>query len=50
MSPWGSEPSYPVQQVVIGINKYEIVEAKQFAWDYQSKKFIEINFLEGMKI
>ena len=50
MSPWGSEPSYPVQQVVIGINKYEIVEAKQFAWDYQSKKIIEFNFLEGMKI
>jgi len=50
MSPWGTEPSYPVQQIVIGINKDEIVEAKQFAWNYKSKKFIEINFLEGMKI
>ena len=48
MSPWGSEPSYPVQQVVIGINKYEIVEAKQFAWDYQSKKFIDFSNLSNL--
>ena len=33
-----------------GINKYEIVEAKQFSWHYKSKKFIEVNFFEGMKI
>tara|TARA_Y100001970_G_scaffold68675_4_gene87526 strand:- start:23451 stop:23936 length:486 start_codon:yes stop_codon:yes gene_type:complete len=50
MSPWGNEPSYPVQQVVIGIDKDKIVEARQFAWHDKSKKFIEINFLEGMKI
>ncbi|MFL2665623.1 MAG: Mov34/MPN/PAD-1 family protein [Dehalococcoidia bacterium] len=50
MSPWGSEPSYPVQQIVIGINEKEIVQAKQFAWDYTSKKFIEINIYLGKKI
>ena len=44
MSPWGSEPSYPVQQVVIGINKYEIVEAKQFAWIIKVKNLLKLTF------
>ena len=48
--PWGEGPSYPVQQLVIGINSEEVVEAKLFDWNVSELKFIEVNIFSGMKI
>ena len=48
--PWGGGPSYPVQQLVIGINSEEVVEAKLFDWDVSELKFIQVEKFSGMKI
>ena len=48
--PWGEGPSYPVQQIVVGINEKQIVEARQFAWDAGVGDFIEIAIYEGLEI
>ena len=50
VDPWGSGPAYPVQQIVIGINNDQIVEAKQFAWDTESEDFVEVATFEGADI
>ncbi len=49
-SPWGDEPAYPVQQVVIGINEYRVVEAAHFAWSEEEKGFVEIARYAGAEI
>ena len=49
-SPWGDEPAYPVQQVVIGINEYRVLEAAHFAWSEEEKGFVEIARYAGAEI
>ena len=49
-SPWGDEPAYPVQQVVIGIDEHRVVEAAQFAWSEEEKGFVEIARYAGAEI
>ena len=49
-SPWGDEPAYPVQQVVIGIDEHRIVEAAHFAWSEQEVGFVEIARYPGAEI
>ncbi|MFB3119106.1 MAG: Mov34/MPN/PAD-1 family protein [Stenotrophomonas maltophilia] len=49
-SPWGDEPAYPVQQVVIGINEQRVVEAAHFAWSEEEKGFVEIARYAGAEI
>ncbi len=49
-SPWGDEPAYPVQQVVIGINEHRVVEAAHFAWSEEEKGFVEIARYAGAEI
>jgi len=49
-SPWGDEPAYPVQQVVIGINEQRVVEAAHFAWSEEEKGFVEIARYAGADI
>jgi proteasome lid subunit RPN8/RPN11 len=41
-SPWGDGPAYPVQQLVIGINASQVVEAALFAWSDEDNEFVEI--------
>lgn len=41
-SPWGGGPTYPVQQLVVGLTESEIVEAALFDWDDQTNDFVEI--------
>ena len=49
-SPWGDEPAYPVQQVVIGINEQRVVEAAHFAWSEEERGFVEIARYAGAEI
>ena len=41
-SPWGDGPAYPVQQLVVGINKEKVVEAALFTWSDSEGGFVEI--------
>ncbi len=41
-SPWGDGPSYPVQQLVVGITADAIVEAALFGWSDQARGFVEL--------
>ena len=49
-SPWGDEPAYPVQQVVIGIDQHRVVAAAHFAWSEEEKGFVEIAMYGGAEI
>ena len=49
-SPWGDGPSYPVQQLVIGIDRELVVESVLFAWEDSEKGFIEIARYSGANI
>ena len=49
-SPWGGEPAYPVQQLVVGIDSRRVVEAALFAWSDKEEGFVEINRFEGADI
>ena len=48
--PWGEGPNYPVQQLVIGVNKEEIVESRLFSWNSNRKDYIEISKYKGARI
>jgi len=48
--PWGDGPTYPVNQIVIGIDGDRVVEARQFAWDDDASDFVEIAEYEGLDI
>ena len=50
IDPWGEGPAYPVQQIVVGINRDQVVEARQFAWDSQTGDFVEIAAYDGLDI
>ena len=49
-SPWGDGPSYPVQQLVVGIDARRVVEAALFAWSDEDAGFVEIARFEGADI
>ena len=49
-SPWGDGPSYPVQQLVIGIDGESVVEAALFAWSDSHGEFVEISRYLGAEI
>lgn len=49
-SPWGDEPSMPVQQLVVGIDDKRVVEAALFAWSYDEGGFVEIARYDGANI
>ena len=41
-SPWGDGPSYPVQQLVVGITEKRVEEAALFAWSDDEEGFVQI--------
>ncbi|MQF69022.1 hypothetical protein FIM12_01610 [SAR202 cluster bacterium AD-804-J14_MRT_500m] len=49
-SPWGDGPVYPVQQLVIGIDGDQIVEAALFSWSDEDLDFIEVDRYDGAHI
>lgn len=49
-SPWGDEPTIPVQQLVVGIDDKRVVEAALFAWSYDEGGFVEIARYAGANI
>lgn len=49
-SPWGDGPSYPVQQLVVGIDAERVVEAALFDWDDDSGGFVELARFPGAEI
>ena len=48
--PWGDGPTYPVHQIVVGIDEDRVQEARQFAWDAKGEDFVEIAEYEGLDI
>jgi [CysO sulfur-carrier protein]-S-L-cysteine hydrolase len=46
-SPWGDGPMYPVQQLVVGLNRESIVEARLFDWDEERREFVEVARFAG---
>ena len=50
VSPWGDGPAYPVQQLVIGINREQIVAAALFSWSDADSDFIEVARYDGAQI
>jgi len=46
-SPWGDGPTYPVQQLVVGIDGERVVEAALFAWSDDAGDFVEIARFPG---
>ena len=49
-SPWGDEPAFPVQQLVVGIDDQRVVEAALFAWSYDEGGFVEVARYVGANI
>jgi len=49
-SPWGDGPSYPVQQLVVGIDGEAVREAALYAWSDSEGGFVEIARFEGAPI
>ena len=49
-SPWGDEPAYPVQQLVVGVNAERVVEAALFGWDDDAGGFVELARYEGAAV
>ncbi len=41
-NPWGDGPAYPVQQLVVGIDRQRVVESALFAWSEEESGFVEI--------
>ena len=46
-SPWGDGPMYPVQQLVVGIDRDRVTEAALFAWSDDDDDFVEIARYSG---
>ena len=49
-SPWGDGPAYPVQQLVVGIDGYRVVEAVLFAWSDDEDGFVQIDRFDGADV
>jgi proteasome lid subunit RPN8/RPN11 len=40
--PWGEGPTFPVQQLIVGVLADRVVEAAQFAWSDTAGGFVEV--------
>lgn len=49
-SPWGDGPTYPVQQLVVGIDDTRVTEAALFAWSDDAEGFVEIARYAGADV
>ena len=49
-SPWGDGPAYPVQQLVVGIDAGQVVEAALFDWSDEAAGFVELARFGGAEI
>lgn len=49
-SPWGDGPTYPVQQLVVGIDGRRVTEAALFAWSDHDDGFVEIARYPGAEL
>ena len=49
-SPWGDGPAYPVQQLVVGLDRQRVVEAALFAWSEEGRGFVEVARFPGADI
>jgi len=49
-SPWGDGPTYPVQQLVVGIDEDRVTEAALFAWSDNADGFVEIARYPGAEV
>ena len=49
-SPWGDGPTYPVQQLVVGIDQVTVREAALFGWSDQRGEFVELARFAGMEV
>ena len=49
-SPWGDGPAYPVQQLVVGIDAEQVVEAALFAWADDDGGFVEMARYSGAAV
>ena len=49
-SPWGDGPAYPVQQLVVGIDRQRVVAAVLFDWSDDEAGFVEIARFGGAEI
>ena len=49
-SPWGGEPAFPVQQLVIGIDAEAVRETSLFAWSEDEDGFVQIARFDGARI
>lgn len=49
-SPWGDGPAYPVQQLVVGIDRWQVVAAALFAWSDPAGGFVEIARYPGAAV
>ena len=49
VDPWEGRPVYPVQQLVVGIDAREVVEARLFDWDAASADFVEVAVFGGTR-
>lgn len=49
-SPWGGEPAFAVQQLVIGIDAEAVREAALYAWSEEEDGFVQIASFDGAEI
>ena len=49
VDPWEGRLVYPVQQLVVGIDAHEVVEARLFDWDAASDDFVEVAVFGGAR-
>ena len=49
VDPWEGGPVYPVQQLVVGIDAREVVEARLFDWDARISEFVEVAAFRGTR-
>ena len=42
VDPWEGSPVYPVQQLVVGIDAHDVVEARLFDWDAKLGDFVQV--------
>ena len=47
---WGDGPAYPVQQLVVGIDRQRIVESALFAWSDADGGFVELARYAGAEL
>jgi len=47
---WGGGPTYPVQQLVIGIDGHRVVDAALFAWSIEEDGYTEVARFDGAEV